>query len=153
MIVISDTSPITSLITIHRAGLLHQLFDTVLIPPAVEHELLAFHDQLPDFIRVETTLDMTTFQRLRPLLDEGEAEAIALAKMLRPEWLLIDETKGRAIAQAEGLRVIGLAGALVIAKRHGLIESVAELLDLLERDAGFYLSKQVRADVMRSAGE
>ncbi len=80
MIVVSDTSPITSLITIQRIDLLQDLFDTVLIPPAVERELLAFHDKLPNFIRVEATLDLATFQRLQPLLDEGEAEAIALAK-------------------------------------------------------------------------
>jgi uncharacterized protein len=67
--------------------------------------------------------------------------------------LLIDETKGRAIAESEGLRVIGLAGALVIAKQHGFINSVTQLLDALERDAGFYLSKHIRADVVRSAGE
>jgi len=114
MIVVSDTSPITSLITIQRIDLLQDLFDTVLIPPAVERELLAFHDKLPNFIRVEATLDLATFQRLQPLLDEGEAEAIALAKKEKPDWLLIDETKGRVIAEAEGLRVIGLAGALSI---------------------------------------
>jgi uncharacterized protein len=153
MIVVSDTSPITSLITIRRIVLLHELFDTVLIPPAVERELLAFHDKLPRFIRVEPALDVATLQRLRLLLDEGEAEAIALAKRQQPEWLLMDETKGRAIAEGEGIRVIGLAGTLVIAKQHGFIGAVAEILDALEREAGFYLSKQVRADVLRSAGE
>lgn len=153
MIVVSDTSAITSLITLQRIDLLRDLFETVLIPPAVERELLAFHEELPDFIRVEAALDIATLQRLQPLLDEGEAEAIALAKKQQPDWLLIDETKGRIIAEAEGLRVIGLAGALVIAKQHGFINSVAELLNSLERDAGFYLSKQIRADILRSAGE
>lgn len=153
MIVVSDTSPITSLITIQRIDLLHDLFDTVLIPPAVERELLAFHNELPEFIRVETALDFATLQRLRPMLDEGEAEAIALAKKQQPDWLLMDETKGRVIAEGEGLRVIGLAGALVIAKQHGFIKSVAKLLDALERDAGFYPSKQIRADVLHSSGE
>lgn len=152
MIVVSDTSPITSLLAIHRLGLLHALFDTVLIPPAVERELLAYHDELPGFIRVEPALDAATLARLRPWLDEGEAEAIALAKRQQPEWLLMDETRGRAIAEREGIRVIGLVGTLVIAKRHGLIESVAEILDALEQEAGFFLSKQVRADVLRSAG-
>ncbi len=76
MIVVSDTSPITLLNTIQRIDLLHDLFDTVLIQPAVERELLAFHDELPDFIRVEATLDIETLRRLQPLLDEGEAEAM-----------------------------------------------------------------------------
>ncbi len=153
MIVVSDTSPITSLITIRRITLLQELFDTVLIPPAVERELLAFHDELPRFIRVEPVLDVALLQRLRPLLDEGEAEAIALAKWQQPEWLLMDEARGRALAEGEGIRVIGLAGALVIAKQHGFIASVTQILDALGRDAGFYLSKQIRTDVLRAAGE
>jgi uncharacterized protein len=62
MIVVSDTSPITSLITIQRINLLRELFDTVLIPPAVERELLAFHNRLPEFIRVEASLDIETLR-------------------------------------------------------------------------------------------
>lgn len=91
MIVVSDTSPITSLLKINRIDLLRQLFETVLIPPAVERELLMFHQELPRFIHMESALDSTTLARLRPLLDEGEAEAIALAKRRRPDWLLMDD--------------------------------------------------------------
>ena len=153
MIVVSDTSAITALPGIGRIGLLHELFSRVLIPPAVERELLAFHDSLPSFVRVEPLLDQATLLRLQPLLDEGEAEAIALAKMQQPDWLLMDEARGRAIAEREGLRVIGLAGSLVIAKRQGFVKSVTELLDALERESGFYLSKRIRAEVLKSAGE
>ena len=39
MLVVSDTSPLTALLKIGRAGLLRQLFSEVLIPPAVESEL------------------------------------------------------------------------------------------------------------------
>ncbi len=40
MIVVSDTTPISSLYRIHHLHLLHELFEVVVIPPAVERELL-----------------------------------------------------------------------------------------------------------------
>ena len=36
MIVVSDTSPITALLTVRHGNLLTQLFGEVIIPPAVE---------------------------------------------------------------------------------------------------------------------
>jgi predicted nucleic acid-binding protein len=43
MLVVSDTSPVTALLQVGCAGLLPSLFGQVLIPPAVEMELLRFH--------------------------------------------------------------------------------------------------------------
>ena len=47
MIVVSDTSPITALLTIGAAELLAQLFGEVVIPAAVRDELLRSHLLLP----------------------------------------------------------------------------------------------------------
>ena len=52
MIVVSDTSPITSLIAIKRIDLLKKLCDEVTIPPAVRDELEVCHSNLPSFLRV-----------------------------------------------------------------------------------------------------
>jgi predicted nucleic acid-binding protein len=38
MIVVSDTSPLTALLTVHRADLLATLFNEVVVPPAVQQE-------------------------------------------------------------------------------------------------------------------
>lgn len=43
MIVVSDTSPVTSLLQTGHAELLYVLFDEVYLPPAVQAELLRFH--------------------------------------------------------------------------------------------------------------
>ncbi len=52
MIVVSDTSPITALLTIQRIELLSQLYGEVKIPPpAVAQELQSYHDALPSFIQ------------------------------------------------------------------------------------------------------
>jgi predicted nucleic acid-binding protein len=52
MIVVSDTSAISNLLAIGLEGILHDLFGEVLIPPAVELELMRWHSELPTFLSV-----------------------------------------------------------------------------------------------------
>lgn len=52
MIVVSDTSVLTSLIQIARLALLRDLYGSVLTPRAVHQELLRSHSHLPEFIEV-----------------------------------------------------------------------------------------------------
>ena len=47
MIVVSDTTAISNLLTVEKADLLVTLFQKVLVPPAVFGELLAWHDTVP----------------------------------------------------------------------------------------------------------
>ena len=55
-------------------------------------------------------------------LDAGEAEVITLARQLSPCMAIIDERRGRRIAQqVYGLPVKGTTGILVEAHRRGLI--------------------------------
>lgn len=149
MIVISDTSCISNLLTIHRVDLLPVLFGEVIIPPAVEMELRRFHEQLPGFLKVLRPTDEVHLLNLCHELDVGEAEAICLARELGADRLLFDERRGREIALREGLRIIGVVGILVLAKRKGLVTSVATLLDHLEQEAGFRLSPVIKATALR----
>ena len=41
MIIVSDTSPVSNLILIGRINILRELFDEIIIPPAVNFEILA----------------------------------------------------------------------------------------------------------------
>ena len=52
------------------------------------------------------------YEMLRKRLDRGESESIALAKKLGFP-LIIDERKGRKIAQSLGINIIGLVGILL----------------------------------------
>ncbi len=154
MIVVSDTTAITNLLSIGKVGLLHQLFHEVLIPDAVLSELRIKHSVLPDFLRNHSVEDVARVEELTSaVLDAGEAEAIVLAEELRADYLLIDEVAGRAVARQCGLRVMGLLGVLLRAKEHGLILEIRPLLDALESNAGFWCSGELRQDILREAGE
>jgi uncharacterized protein len=143
MIVVSDTSPITALITVGSFDLLPKLFGEVVIPRAVESELLAEHASLPLGLRIVdvTNLDLVTLYRAS--VDAGEAEAIQLAKELAADRLLIDDAKGRKLAASEGLAIVGLIGIVLLAKRNGLISSAREVLNRLQQEAGAYVSEEL----------
>lgn len=89
----------------------------------------------------------------RSELDPGEAEAIVLAKELKADDLLIDETQGREVAMRERVHVIGLLGVLLEGKGRGLISSVRQLTAQLENEAGFHVSSRVKELIFEAAGE
>jgi predicted nucleic acid-binding protein len=153
MIVVSDTSCISNLLTIGKADLLAELFGEVIIPPTVERELRRFHSALPAFLNVVAPARNDFVARLSRELDAGEAEAISVAFELKADRLLIDEKAGRTVALREGLAIIGIVGILLAAKQKGLLPSLTALLNRLETEAGFHLSQGVRAAALKAAGE
>ncbi|MCB9287674.1 MAG: DUF3368 domain-containing protein [Lewinellaceae bacterium] len=160
MIVISDTSAISGLIKIQRLSLLNDLFLEILIPPAVQselEELKRFHYDLTpfekaDWIIIRKPKDSALVSKFEQVLDRGEAEAITLAKELKADFLLLDEKKGRNIAEEEGLTVIGLAGILIRAKQLEFIPLVKPLLDELIK-SNFRISASLYKTVLDRAGE
>lgn len=104
MIVISDTTPITSLLKAGRLELLQQLFDVIYIPMAVYRELTENETYLKetkivqecDFLLVEKVENEKSVAVLQNVsgLDAGESEAIILADEKQSDVLLMDENKG-----------------------------------------------------------
>ncbi len=72
-------------------------------------------------------------------LDPGEAEALQLALELRAEVLLLDERRGRQLATARGVTVIGALGMLRESYRRRFIEDPMTLVTRL-RSHGFRVS-------------
>lgn len=86
-------------------------------------------------------------------MNVGEAEAIALAIEVEATRLLIDERLGRQAATDLGLRITGVLGILLAAKRQELITAVQPVMDDLATQAGFRISSQLYVDVLNVAGE
>lgn len=153
MIVVSDTSPLTALLTVGQTDILARLFGDVIIPSAVNNELLCHHSHLPVWIRVVAVQNTARAAAFSHIVDRGEAEAIELARELKADRLLIDERKGRRLAAQEKIPVIGLLGVVLLAKRRSLILSARELLARLETEAGMYLDDNIREEALKSVGE
>ena len=86
-------------------------------------------------------------------MDRGESEAILLSQQLQADLLLIDERRGRAEAQRLGIRITGLLGILVEAKRKGLIVSVKPLMGQLIADSTFRVSPKLYELILTKAEE
>jgi predicted nucleic acid-binding protein len=156
VIIVSGTSPINNLAAINHLHLLHQLYGTVFIPEAVYRELTdpnfpvagATEVQTFDWIQTRTLVEALSNE-----LDIGEAEAIALAVEIQADQVLIDERRGRLVANRLNLRYTGILGILVEAKSQGLIAEVNPLLDALINEAGFWIAEPVYDRVLRLVNE
>jgi hypothetical protein len=157
VIVVSDTSPITYLHQIDRFSLLTSLYGEVVIPPAVERELKQaglLHEGLDwSVLRVVTPRSTDMVASLGASLDPGESEAIVVASEIHADLLLIDEASGREIARRMGIRLTGLLGVLLEAKRRGIVPALAAELDRLQQVTTFRIRPEVRLEVLRLAGE
>lgn len=85
-------------------------------------------------------------------LDPGETAAILLAENLHADALLIDERRGRTVAAARGISVIGTLGIVAGARRSGALERAAPVVAELRAD-GFWLSDTLVAEFLRRLGE
>lgn len=161
MIVVSHTSPIINLAAVNRLNILHELYDRIIIPEAVFHEISVIATGQPgseevkefDWIITQKVTNQTLVKALRIELDRGEAEAIALAIELNADLLLIDEKIGRAVATRFDLKFIGLLGTIIEAKSKGLVESVKPILNDLQTKAGFWISRKLYNYVLKYARE
>ena len=146
-LVVTDTSCLIVLDRLGRLDVLPALF-SVVAPPAVVAEF----GRRPPWLRVGQP-DAARVSALLGRLDTGEAAAIALAESLGDVRLLIDEARGRSVAEALGFRVTGTAGVLLAAKAAGLIPAVKPLLDELRGEHAFHLSDALYRAVLDRAGE
>lgn len=149
MAAVSNTSPLRYFVVIGLADLLPKVLGPIAIPQGVYSELshrsapLALRQWLsakPAWLSVKVAGEPDP--ELSALLDRGEAEAITLALETKPDFLLMDERKGRHVAEKRGLVSIGALGVLLEGSRLGLIHRATDVLDRLAA-AGFRVSNQL----------
>lgn len=153
MIVVSDTTPLISLLKIGRLDLLKKLFREIIIPNAVFYELTADRRfkleseqiKFKDFIKVKSVKNSESVDIFKGEtgLDRGESEAIILADELKADLLLMDEAKGRNISIKMGHKIIGTIGIFLAAyeEKELTAEEVKDCIDGLQR-SGRHIGQQ-----------
>jgi predicted nucleic acid-binding protein len=128
VIVVSDTTPLNYLVLIKAVEVLPKLFDQVYAPPSVIEELT--RQKAPVAVRTWAQSPPVWLKIVAPttrlastnLLGDGEADALSLAKELHIRDVLIDERRGRNIAQREGLTPLPTLAVLERAATQYLLE-------------------------------
>jgi len=135
--VIADTSPLNYLVLIGEIDILRELYGSITIPEAALRELQ--NPRTPAEVKnwLPTNPSWLLVQAVTVPLDaelltlnQGEAEAIALAEELMATTLIIDEREGRKIALQRGLPVTGLLGVLRDAAYRDLLDLPQALSEL-----------------------
>jgi len=155
-----NSGPLVALSIIGQLDLLPTLYAECWVPQTVFNEVAVAGIGKPGAKSLQAA-DWQARVRTVPIpdpllvmeLDAGEAEVITLARQLSPCMAIIDERRGRRIAQqVYGLPVKGTAGVLVEAHRRGLISAVKPLL-LELRTAGYFIADSVIDAACKAIGE
>jgi len=148
-VIISDTSCLIAFDRINRLEILHAVFPIIITTKEVQDE---YGKPFPGWISITEVKDKSKKLELEKSLDKGEASAIALAVETKNSILIIDEKKGRAIAEKNHLHIIGTLKILLLAKQKGIIDSLSEIIALLEKN-NFRFSKNIKEKMLSEAGE
>lgn len=159
-IIVSDTSCIGYLIQIEQLNLLQTIYGEIIIPTAVNTEILNLENKGHNLSEYRSSTWIKTYQpgnlsnikNYEYLLDKGELEAISLAIEIKADLLIIDEKLARTIAISIGFEITGLIGILITAKNKGLISSVKESLDKVIL-AGCRISTYLYNTALKSCNE
>lgn len=147
-IIISDTSCLIALSKIDKINLLKNLYHEVLITSKVYNE---FGDSLPDGIIITEVQNKRKQKELEKRLDKGEASSIALALEMDNSTLIINEIKGRKLAQSLNIDIIGTIGLIILSEKKGLVLDVASLILKLV-NKGFRLSDSLINKIIENYG-
>ena len=158
--VVSNSSPIIHLAKIGHLDLLHDRFGEILIPQAVYEECVIDGKARPEvaaikqasWLHVAPVVNRDLIRLLSAEVDRGEAEAIALALEQQAALILLDDADAREKARIYHLKITGIVGILLGAKRTGKLVSLTKTLTELSR-TGFWLSQSLREQLLREAGE
>lgn len=154
MIVVSDTTPLLTLFKIGQIDLLNKLYNSVHIPFAVFEELTR-NTEYPEeaeyfrncpFLEIHSdfSADRVSLLQRATGLDLGESEAIILADERQPSFLLIEESKGRVVAENMKLTITGSIGILFAAYQKKLLtaDEIDQSVTML-RDMNRFISEKL----------
>lgn len=156
--IISNTTPIITLLSISKLDILKDIYGKIIIPQAVYNEIeegknKAFYTDLSkiEWIEIKQIKDREPLKYIYDL-DKGEAEVIVLANELKADLVIIDEKLGREYANHFNLKLTGTIGILLKAKEQGLTENIKPLLKTMKAN-GIWLSQKFINQILKTANE
>ena len=157
MDLVVNASPLILLCKVGRLELLRRLGRSVFVPKGVVAEINADPDD-PASRALDTNTWLRSVEVAVPDsviawdLGRGESEVIAGALAAPDARPLLDDAEGKACALAFGLKPLGTGGLLILAKQAGLLDSVKDVLSQI-RDEGLWISDSVFEAILNVAGE
>ena len=157
MDLVVNASPLILLAKIGRVELLRDLCRSVSVPEGVVSEITAE----PDDPACRAIRDCRWLRRVTVCvpdsikawdLGRGESDVVAHALNAPHCRPLLDDAEAKACALALGLKPLGTGGLLILAKKAALLTSVRVVLDDL-RAEGLWISEPVRRTILLLAGE
>jgi uncharacterized protein len=153
--VVSNSTPLIALARIGRFGILQELFGELMIPTAVYTEIAthgkkrAGSDELQNahWIQCYPVSNRALVTFLKISLDDGEAEAIALAQEMEADLILMDDQAGRYVAESVGIKLTGTVGLLSRYYRGQPLKFKEALDELLAN--GFRLNRTVYENILK----
>jgi predicted nucleic acid-binding protein len=158
-LVVCDAGPLIILARTEKLFLLTDLFDEIFLTETVQEECTqnlslpgasviaqTIHEKI---LHVSNPHADLSFKETLLSLDEGEKSSILLARQLQAT-LLIDEKRGRSVAQHLDVRILGTAGLLLRAYQKGLIPDIHTCLEEMTH-AGYRLSDRLIEAVLKRA--
>ena len=156
--VVSNTTPIISLLKIGKLEILKNLYGNIYISNGVFNEIEAGKNKI--FYKDLSQVAWIFIQDIKNKkaidyfldLDKGEAESIILASEIDEDLIILDETLGRFHAKHAGLKITGTLGVLLKAKQLAIIPVIKPLLlELKSKD--IWLSEKLILKVLKIANE
>ena len=124
--VITDASCFIILDKIGGLSILASLFSRVITTPEIAAE---YGKRLPVWVEVRAVENRDLLYDYAERIDIGEASAIALAFEVSFPLLIIDDLRGRKLAEQLHLDYTGTVGVLVLARQRGIINDLRSHFD------------------------
>lgn len=158
--IVSNSTPIIHLAKMNHLWLLKDYFHNIIIPEMVYQECIVEgyqRDEIQlikqaDFLNIVAVKNTNMVKLLKADLDAGEAEAIALAKEINSDWILLDDSDARVKARLLELKITGTAGILLRARLDHKIPSLKNALENLKK-TGFRICETLVSRLLKEAQE
>jgi len=108
---------------------------------------VALRGATPVFVDVDSDSQNITPDTVKSAISSKTKAVIAVH--LAGWWVLMDERDGRKAARSMKLKVVGVLGILLKARREGRLRSLKEAMDRLREKAGFYVREDIYSEIIQ----